>query len=74
MLYAPNRDWAELPITQAAVFPKGKRDDLVDSMTQALRYVRDCGLAQGDDEVRAKENERVTFQARRLRSKAPYPC
>jgi hypothetical protein len=53
------------------VFRKGKRNDMVDSMTQVLRYLRDCGLAQNDDEVRAEDNERVMHRPRR---KALYPC
>jgi predicted phage terminase large subunit-like protein len=35
MVYAPNRDWAELVITEMEVFPKGRYDDLTDSTTQA---------------------------------------
>jgi phage terminase large subunit-like protein len=36
-------------ITQASIFPKGKHDDLVDSMTQAISYLRSVGLAQTDE-------------------------
>jgi hypothetical protein len=53
---------------------KGKHDDLVDSMTQGLRYLRDVGMAQNDEEVVAEENERVTHSARRFRRSALYPC
>ena len=73
LVYAPNRDFAELLITQAAVFPKGKRDDAVDSMTQALRYLRDVGLAQNDQETRDAEQEAVTHDSRRYTRKALYP-
>jgi predicted phage terminase large subunit-like protein len=71
MVYAPVKDRAELLITQAAVLPKGKHDDLVDSMTQAISYVRGVGGAQTDEETRAEENERVTH---RPRPRALYPC
>lgn len=37
--------------------PEGKHDDLVETMTQALRYLRDVGLAHGDDDVKAEEDE-----------------
>jgi hypothetical protein len=40
-------------------------------MTQALKYLRDVGLAQTDEETRDEENERVTH---RPRPKALYPC
>ena len=56
-------DWAELLITQAAIFPKGKHDDLVDSVTQALSYLRSVDLAQTDEEARDEENERVTHRS-----------
>jgi predicted phage terminase large subunit-like protein len=73
LIYAPVRDWSELLINQAATFPKGKHDDLVDSMTQGLRYLRDVGMAQNDEEVRSEENDRVTHDARRFRKRALYP-
>jgi len=44
MIYAPDRSWAEALITQVGQFPKGKHDDLVDTVSQALRHMRDIGL------------------------------
>jgi hypothetical protein len=38
---APNRDWAELVITEIEVFPKGRCDDLTDSTMQAIKYLRE---------------------------------
>jgi hypothetical protein len=71
LLYAPNKDWADQLISQCCVFPKGRRDDMVDSMTQALRYLRDAGLAQNDEEVRDEENDRVRHQSRPRKSLYP---
>jgi hypothetical protein len=31
-------------ITQVGQFPKGKHDDLVDTVSQALRHLRELGL------------------------------
>lgn len=45
MIYAPDRDWADMLIEQSGAFPKGAHDDLHDSMTQALRWLRDNGIA-----------------------------
>lgn len=45
-IYAPDRTFADLVINQAAVFPKGKHDDLVDTMTQGLNWMRKNGLLQ----------------------------
>jgi len=36
MVYAPNKDWAELVLMEMSMFPIGKYDDLTDSATQAL--------------------------------------
>jgi hypothetical protein len=40
------------------------------SLTQALKYLRDVGMAQGDDKAKAEENERAMP---RWQHKAPYP-
>jgi predicted phage terminase large subunit-like protein len=45
-IYAPDRTFADLMINQCAVFPKGKNDDLVDTMTQALNWLRKNGMLQ----------------------------
>jgi predicted phage terminase large subunit-like protein len=44
MVFAPDRSWADRVITQVAGFPKGKHDDLVDTVSMALRHLRDLGL------------------------------
>lgn len=44
MVYAPNKSWAELVIRQVASFPKAKHDDLTDTVSQAIRHLRDSGL------------------------------
>ena len=44
MIYAPRRRWADAVIQQVGQFPKGKHDDLVDTVSMALRHMRDLGL------------------------------
>ena len=44
LIHAPNTTWADMVINQLAVFPKGKHDDLVDTTSMALRYLRDTGM------------------------------
>ena len=44
MIYAPDRAWADQVITQCAQFPRAKHDDLVDTVSQALRHLRTSGL------------------------------
>jgi phage terminase large subunit-like protein len=70
MIYAPDRDWAELVIKEMSMFPKDKYDDLTDSTTQAIRYLRDNGLLSTDEE-RSYEELRSVVHKPRL--KALYP-
>lgn len=49
-VYAPDRKWSDEVISEVAIFPKGKHDDRVDTVSQALRHMRDMGLL-----VRAQE-------------------
>jgi predicted phage terminase large subunit-like protein len=50
-IYAPDKSWADALITQAEAFPKGKRDDGVDSTTQALRWFRERNMLQRQEEI-----------------------
>ena len=44
MVYAPDRSWSDMVITQTGTFPKARHDDLVDTVSMALRHMRDIGL------------------------------
>ncbi len=57
MIYAPNTTWAEQVIRQVSVFPRGKHDDLVDTVSMALRHLRDLGLLTRSPERIAEINE-----------------
>lgn len=56
------RAWAQTMITEASQFRglPGDEDNLIDSMTQALKYMRDRGFAVRKDEGRALETARMT--------------
>lgn len=68
VVYAPDRTWADMVIRQCEVFPKGKNDDLVDTVSQALRHLRETGLL-----VRAPERIAEIDAGRRHVGKAPAP-
>ena len=51
MVYAPDRNWAEMVISQVGTFPRGKHDDLVDTCSAALRHLRDLGLLARQPEL-----------------------
>lgn len=44
LIFAPDRAWADQVITQCAQFPRSKHDDLVDTVSMALRHLRSVGL------------------------------
>lgn len=51
LVYAPDRSWADMVIQQCAAFPKAKHDDLVDTVSQALRHLRQTGMLQRTEEA-----------------------
>lgn len=63
-VYAPVRDWSDLVINEMANFPAGKYDDLTDSVTQAIKWLRDNGLAPTDEEVSYAETEMLSLKAK----------
>lgn len=46
LIYAPDRTWSDMVITQVSQFPRGKHDDIVDTCSMALRHLRDVGLLE----------------------------
>lgn len=51
MIYAPDRKWSTQVMDQCAAFPNGTHDDLVDTVSMALRWLRDNGLLQRGPEI-----------------------
>ena len=64
LVYAPDRAWADMWLTELSLFPNGKYDDLVDTTTQALKHLRGVGAIQFDDEVVEEETDRVRLRPR----------
>jgi hypothetical protein len=62
---------ASISAPEMEVFPKDRYDDLTDSTTQAIRYLRDNGLLRTDQEeyVWAMDGMR-----HKPRLKPLYPC
>lgn len=70
-VYAPDRKWADEVISEVEVFPKGKHDDRVDTVSQAMRHMRDLGLL-----IRAPERLAEIDEMRQYAGKPPgalYP-
>ena len=64
LIHAPDKSWADDVINQAAVFPKGAHDDLVDSLTQAIRWMRDVGMLLRKEEHSAYEQDKLVYRSR----------
>jgi len=51
LVYCPDKAWADEVISQCMRFPKAKHDDLVDTVSMAMRYLRRSGFILRTDEV-----------------------
>lgn len=68
IVFAPDLKWADQVIAQCEVFPKGKHDDLVDTTSMALKYLRETGIL-----VRQPERISEIDAGRRHRGKPLEP-
>jgi predicted phage terminase large subunit-like protein len=62
LVFAPFHQWAEMVISQVGTFPKGKHDDLVDTVSMAMRHLRDTGVIVRPDEWRAETEDALRFK------------
>jgi predicted phage terminase large subunit-like protein len=63
LIYAPsNFSWADMVITECASFPKAKHDDLVDTCTQALKFLRTTGMLTRGSERTAEFSDSIAFK------------
>ena len=51
LVYAPDKAWADEVISQCMRFPRAKHDDLVDTVSMGMRYLRRTGMIQRAEEV-----------------------
>jgi predicted phage terminase large subunit-like protein len=63
MVYAPDRDWADMVITECASFPKAPHDDLVDTVTGAILWLRDNGFLRRGEEVSRELTEAMVHRS-----------
>jgi predicted phage terminase large subunit-like protein len=62
LVYAPIKQWAEMVMAQVGQFPKGKHDDLVDTVSMAIRHLRDSGSILRPEEWRAEAEDALSFK------------
>lgn len=66
LIYAPDRAYADMVITQCENFPKAKHDDLMDTVSQALSYMRRSGLIIRGEEWTAEVEESMIAGSQNL--------
>jgi predicted phage terminase large subunit-like protein len=72
MIHAPDKEWAEMVIREVEVFPKGKHDDLTDTVSQAAKYMRDNGLlTRAPERLQQIEDSKVYLGSRANRPLYP---
>jgi hypothetical protein len=69
-VWAPETVWADMVIDQVSQFPKAGHDDLVDTVSQGLRWLRDAGAVQTEEEAEDEWRQQNTYQRPR---RALYP-
>ena len=61
-VWAPVTEWAEEVIDETIKFPRGAHDDYVDTLSQALLWMRKTGLALNRAEHREREEDAQTYR------------
>jgi len=64
--------WAKEVIDQVTLFPRSAHDDLVDSMSMALRWVRDSGVLQREEEAIMDDRQELMYRGKSEQA-ALYP-
>jgi predicted phage terminase large subunit-like protein len=62
LVWAPDRDWAQMVIDEVTAYPKHKFKDLTDSTSSALKYLRERGLLLRKEEWDVEQLERMRYR------------
>ena len=65
-VWAPDTRWADELIDDVASFPAGAHDDLVDTVSMALRHLRELGLLVRSEEWTTELNRSMEYQGKPL--------
>ena len=66
LIHAPEKMWSDEVIKQVGQFPKGKHDDLVDTVSMALRHLRDLGMLVRSEEAVADIKDSMLHKKQNL--------
>ena len=63
LVYAPQKQWADMVINQIAQFPKGKHDDLVDTTSMAMKHLREAAfIVRSSEHASQIDADRSNFE------------
>lgn len=62
MIWAPDKEWAQLAIDRVASFPKGRRKGIPDTVSQAIEYLRKNGIILRRDEWEEERLEEMRYK------------
>ncbi|HEX4173980.1 MAG TPA: phage terminase large subunit [Acetobacteraceae bacterium] len=62
VVFAPERKWSQMVIDEMAQFPRAKYDDLADSASAALSWMRRVGMAKLNAEYEAEVYDDLLFK------------
>lgn len=65
MIFAPDKAWAEMVITEVSQAPKAKYWDLTDTCAQALTWLRKSGMLMFGVEADSENLEKSLFRSRK---------
>lgn len=71
LIYTPDKEWADAMINQCATVPRSVHDDLADTCSMALLYLRRSGWAKKKEEVAFEAEDETKY---RPRAGSLYPC
>jgi predicted phage terminase large subunit-like protein len=61
-IWAPDKSWADHLITEVESFPKAAHDDGTDSMSQALRWLREKKMLERQEEIAQQINHEAAWK------------
>ena len=61
-IWAPDTTWAQMVIDEVSSFPKAKHDDLTDTCSMAVNWVRKNGVVLTREEHDAEEEDALLFR------------
>lgn len=64
MIWSPERSWSDAVIAQCATVPNARHDDLADTVSQAIKYLREIGILVRGEEYQIEAEESIRFMGR----------